>query len=152
MKIAINLSKRDNVKLIIEFLANRELHIAMLDLERETGIINNYFSDDILFMRQLILDGQWVDCFEFIHPLMQNEQINATQFYFLVLKSQYLELLCLKSETNTVDNQLSGDQLVTYLNVLKQYCPNDDEYKKAVLAPHVASNSRPPGDQIVESV
>ncbi len=133
MKIAINLNERDIVKLIIEFLANRDLHIAMLDLERETGIINGNYSDDILFLRQLILDGQWDDCLEFIQPLKQIEHFNSTQFYFLVLRSQYLELLCLKSEANTVDNQLSVDQLVTYLNDLKQYCPNDEEYKKLCL-------------------
>ena len=37
MKIPINLSERDIIKLVIEFLANRELNISMLDLERETG-------------------------------------------------------------------------------------------------------------------
>ena len=105
----------------------------MLDLERETGIINSAYSDDVLFLRQLILDGQWDDCLEFIQPLKQIEQFNSRQFYFFVLKSQYLELLCLKSEANMVDNQLSVDQLVTYLNDLKQYAPNEEEYKKLCL-------------------
>ena len=133
MKIAINLNEKDIIKLIIEFLHNRELNISMLDLERETGIINSAYSDDILFLRQLILDGQWDDAIEFIQPLKQIETFNTKQFYYSVLKSQYLELLCLKSEANTVDNQLSVDQLVTYLNDLKQYCPNDEEYKKLCL-------------------
>jgi hypothetical protein len=132
-KIAINLSEKDIIKLIIEFLANRELNISMLDLERETGIINSNYSDDILFLRQLILDGQWDDAIEFIQPLKQIEQFNSKYFYYLILKSQYLELLCLKSEANTVDNQLSVDQLVTYLNELHQYCPSEDEYKKLCL-------------------
>ncbi len=38
-------------------------------LERETGVINGSFSDDLLFLRQLILDGQWDDVLEFIQPL-----------------------------------------------------------------------------------
>ena len=41
----------------------------MLSLERETGVINAIVSDDMLFLRQLILDGQWDDVLEFIQPL-----------------------------------------------------------------------------------
>lgn len=137
MKIGVNINEKDIIKLVIEFLANRDLNITMLDLERETGIINSNYSDDILFMRQLILDGQWDDAIEFVQPLKQIEQFNSKQFYFLIMKYQYLELLCLKSEaamTNgNSENQLSVDQLVTYLSDLKPYCPSDEEYKKLCL-------------------
>lgn len=122
--------------MIVEFLANRDLNISMLDLERETGIINASHSDDILFLRQLILDGQWDDAIEFIQPLKQIELFDSKHFYFNIMKYQYLELLCLKSEanySNGSDNQLSVDQLVTYLNDLKPYCPSEDEYKKLCL-------------------
>lgn len=137
MKIGVNINEKDIIKLIVEFLANRELNISMLDVERETGVTNSNYSDDIIFMRQLILDGQWDDAIEFVQPLKQIEQFNSKQFYFLIMKYQYLELLCLKSEaaiTNgNSDNHLSVDQLVTYLNDLKPYCPNEDEYKKLCL-------------------
>lgn len=133
MKISVNLNEKDIIKLIIEFLANRELNISMLDLERETGIINSSYSDDILFLRQLILDGQWDDALEFIQPLKQIDLFNSKHFYYLILKYQYLELLCLKSEAGQADNQLSVDQLVTYLNDLRQYSPSEDEYKKLCL-------------------
>lgn len=135
MKISINLNEKDIIKLIIEFLANRELNICMLDLERETGVINAAYSDDILFLRQLILDGQWDDAIEFIQPLRQIDAFNFKHFNYLILKYQYLELLCLKSEANVNINvnQLSVDQLVNYLNELRPYCPNDDEYKKLCL-------------------
>ena len=134
MKILINLNEKDIIRLIIEFLANRELNISMLDLERETGVINGAYSDDILFLRQLILDGQWDDAIEFIQPLKQIESFNSKDFHFLIMKYQYLELLCLKSEANVTDiNQLSVDQLVTYLNDLKPYCPSEDEYKRLCL-------------------
>ena len=42
----------------------------MLAVERETGVINGLYSDDMLFLRQLILDGQWDDVIDFIQPLM----------------------------------------------------------------------------------
>lgn len=109
----------------------------MLDLERESGVINSNYSDDILFLRQLLLDGQWDDAVEFVQPLKQIELFNAKHFYFLVMKYQYLELLCLKSEAassnGNSENQLSVDQLVTYLNDLRPFCPSEDEYKRLCL-------------------
>lgn len=65
----LNLKEEDVVKLAQEFLQNRSLHITQLCLERETGIINGCLSDDALFLRQLILDGQWEDVLEFVQPL-----------------------------------------------------------------------------------
>jgi hypothetical protein len=133
MRILMNLNEKDVIKLILEFLANRELNISLLDLERETGIINAAYSDDILFLRQLILDGQWDDVIEFIQPLKAIESFNMKHFQYLIMKYQYLELLCLKSEANVVDNQLSVEQLVTYLNDLKPYCPTEEDHKKLCL-------------------
>jgi hypothetical protein len=112
MRLAVSLNEKDIIKMIVEFLNNRDLYISMLDLERETGVINGAYSDDILFLRQLILDGQWDDVIEFIQPLKSIEAFNSKQFQYLIMKYQYLELLCLKCEASTVDNQLSVDQLV----------------------------------------
>lgn len=38
LRINVALSERDAVKLILDFLQQRELYISMLDIERETGI------------------------------------------------------------------------------------------------------------------
>ena len=65
----LTLKEEDVIKLGQEFLQNRDLHISQLCLERETGIINGCHSDDALFLRQLILDGQWDDVLEFVQPL-----------------------------------------------------------------------------------
>ena len=37
MRLAVSLNEKDIIKMIIEFLNNRDLYISMLDLERETG-------------------------------------------------------------------------------------------------------------------
>lgn len=65
----LSLREEDVVRLALEFLQNRYLHISQLNVERETGIINGNHSDDALFLRQLILDGQWEDVLEFVQPL-----------------------------------------------------------------------------------
>lgn len=97
-------SEYDIIKLVSEFLQNRDLNISMLSLERETGVINGKFSDDLLFLRQLILDGQWDDAIEFIQPLLTVEGFSGRQFQYVITKHKYLELLCIKSEPNIMQN------------------------------------------------
>jgi hypothetical protein len=139
LRVNVALSERDTVKLILDFLQQRELYISMLDIERETGIfqkainsihiwfqwsdtylvffrwiigiINGAFSEDILFLRQLILDGQWDDVIDFVQPLKTIDSFDAKQFIYIVLKYQYLELLCLKSEAH-IENDLSVEQVI----------------------------------------
>lgn len=65
----LTLREEDVVRLTLEFLQNRQLHISQLSVERETGVINGEYSDDVVFLRQLVLDGQWDDVLEFIQPL-----------------------------------------------------------------------------------
>jgi hypothetical protein len=64
----------------------------MLSVERETGIINGIYSDDMLFLRQLILDGQWDDVIEFVQPLGSIEGFNLKKVQYMVMKHKYLEL------------------------------------------------------------
>lgn len=55
--LSIIVDEIDVVRLVLEFLYNRDLNIFMFLVEREMGIINGEFFDDMLFFRQLILDG-----------------------------------------------------------------------------------------------
>ena len=92
------LREEDVVKLACEFLQNRDLHISQVTLERETGVINGHYSDDLLFLRQLILDGQWDDVIEFIQPLASLPAFNYKQFLFTILRAKFVELMCIKCE------------------------------------------------------
>ncbi|ELU03577.1 hypothetical protein CAPTEDRAFT_90360 [Capitella teleta] len=124
----------DVVKLILEFLQNRQLNISMLNLERESGLINGVYSDDMLFLRQLILDGQWDDILQFIQPLGELESFNMKQFQYIIYRHKYLELLCIKSETGPLqDYESLIDELVKCLSMLEQLCPNKEEYNKLTL-------------------
>ncbi|CAF0783266.1 unnamed protein product [Adineta steineri] len=129
LRVNVALLERDVVKLILDFFQQRELYISMLDIERETGIINGSFSEDILFLRQLILDGQWDDVIDFVQPLKSIDAFDAKQFIYIVLKYQFLELLCLKTEAQ-IENDLSVEQIVKFLNDLRPFAPNEQEYKK----------------------
>lgn len=67
-------------------------------MERETGIINGDFSQDVLFLRQLILDGQWDSAVEFVEPLRELPEFDIRSFQYYVMKYKYYELLCIKQE------------------------------------------------------
>lgn len=41
LRVNVALTERDTVKLILDFLQQRELFISMLDIERETGMYQN---------------------------------------------------------------------------------------------------------------
>jgi len=129
LRVNVALAERDTIKLILDFLQQRELYISMLDIERETGIINGSYSEDVLFLRQLILDGQWDDVIDFVQPLKTIDSFDAKQFIYIVLKYQFLELLCLKTEAQ-IENDLSVEQIVKFLNDLRPFAPNEQEFKK----------------------
>lgn len=122
------------VKLVLEFLENRALNISMLSLEREAGLINGVYSDDILFLRQLILDGQWDDIIDFIQPLDTVDAFNMKHFKYIVYRHKYLELLCIKSENGPMSNhEFTVDEVVKCLNTLESLCPSKEDYSNLCL-------------------
>lgn len=130
----IVVNETDVLRLVTEFLQNRDLNISMMSLERETGVINGLFSDDMLFLRQLILDGQWDDVIDFIQPLGSIQDFDMKQFEYVIMKHKYLELLCIKSEPSIMANyDFTVEEVVKCLNSLESLCPNKDEYSKLCL-------------------
>lgn len=76
----------------------------LLELQRKLiieGIINGQYSEDLLFLRQVILDGQWDDVIEFAQPLETIPEFERGKFQFIIRKHQFLEMLCLKNETQS---------------------------------------------------
>lgn len=137
------LREEDVVRLSLEFLQNRELNITQLSLERETGVINGQYSDDVLFLRQLILDGQWDDVIEFIQPLETLQAFQMKRFRYAILRHKYIELLCIKSEAannagaggagglNSVEGAV--EEVVQVLSELEKLSPSKEEYSNMCL-------------------
>ncbi|GAB1603063.1 WD repeat-containing protein 47-like isoform X4 [Argonauta hians] len=140
----IIVNETDILRLVTEFLQNRELNISMMSLERESGVINGLFSDDMLFLRQLILDGQWDDVMDFVQPLGTVEDFDAKRFEYVIMKHKYLELLCIKSEPSIMANyDFTVDEVVKCLNSLESLCPTKEEYSNLCLLltlPRLASH------------
>lgn len=131
----LHLREDDVVRLVLEFVCSRQFHISQLSLERETGVINGVFSDDVLFLRQLILDGQWDDVLEFIQPLEGVPSFDSRQFRFVVLRQKYIELLCIKSEAGLVQSNVDTavDEVVKTLTSLEKFCPQKEVYNQLCL-------------------
>ncbi|VDL72835.1 unnamed protein product [Nippostrongylus brasiliensis] len=98
LTVQLSLKEKEILKAILEFLEIRGLHITQLSLERETGVINGKYSDDLLFLRQLILDGQWDNALDFVEPLKPVQDFDFRQFRYTITKYKFFELLCVKLE------------------------------------------------------
>lgn len=128
------LREEDVVRMVLEFLSNRELSISQLSLERESGVHNGLFSDDLLFLRQLILDGQWEYCIQFIEPLQKIPEFDATAVQYNICKHKYLELLCIRSEAGPFQNvELAVSEVVDCLKSLEKCCPSKEDYNELCL-------------------
>ncbi|MGH0139530.1 UNVERIFIED_CONTAM: hypothetical protein FKN15_022119 [Acipenser sinensis] len=133
----INIKEVEIIKLILDFLNSRKLHISMLSLEKESGVINGLYSDDMLFLRQLVLDGQWDEVLQFIQPLECMEKFDRKRFRYIILKQKFLEALCvnnaMSAENEPLHLEFTMQEAVKCLHGLEEYCPSKDDYSKLCL-------------------
>ncbi|XP_047198746.1 WD repeat-containing protein 47 [Hippoglossus stenolepis] len=134
----INVKEAEVIKLMLDFLSSRKLHISMLALEKESGVINGLYSDDMLFLRQLILDGQWEEVMQFIQPLEGMDKFEKKRFRYIILKQKFLEALCVNNAMSAVEepqNQMefTMQEAVKCLHSLEEFCPSKDDYSKLCL-------------------
>uniref|UniRef100_A0A8C9QXC5 WD repeat domain 47 n=1 Tax=Scleropages formosus TaxID=113540 RepID=A0A8C9QXC5_SCLFO len=133
----INVKEVEIIKLILDFLNSRKLHITMLALERESGVINGLYSDDMLFLRQLILDGQWDEVLQFIQPLECMETFDKKRFHYIILRQKFLEVLCVNNAMSAEDEpqhlELTMKEAVRCLHSLEEFCPSKEDYSQLCL-------------------
>uniref|UniRef100_A0A8C6TTG8 WD repeat domain 47a n=1 Tax=Neogobius melanostomus TaxID=47308 RepID=A0A8C6TTG8_9GOBI len=133
----INVKEVEIIKVILDFLNSRKLHISMLALEKESGVINGLYSDDMLFLRQLVLDGQWDEVLQFIQPLESMDKFDGKRFRYIVLKQKFLEALCVNNAMSAEDEpqhlEFTMQEAVKCLHALEEFCPCKDDYSKLCL-------------------
>uniref|UniRef100_A0A8C4DFJ6 CTLH domain-containing protein n=1 Tax=Dicentrarchus labrax TaxID=13489 RepID=A0A8C4DFJ6_DICLA len=133
----ISIKEAEVIKVMLDFLNSRKLHISMLALEKESGVINGLYSDDMLFLRQLILDGQWEEVMQFIQPLEGMEKFDKKRFRYIVLKQKFLEALCVNNAMSAAEDphnlELTMQEAVKCLHSLEEYCPTKEDYSKLCL-------------------
>ncbi|KAM3875772.1 WD repeat-containing protein 47-like [Diretmus argenteus] len=144
----INIKEVEVIKLMLDFLHSRKLHISMLALEKESGVINGLYSDDMLFLRQLILDGQWEEVMQFIQPLEGMDKFDKKRFRYIILKQKFLEALCVNNAMSAAEDpqnlELTMQEAVKSLHSLEEYCPAKEDYSKLCLLltlPHLTQHA-----------
>lgn len=79
------------------------------------------FGQDLLFLRNLVLDGRWGDAERFTQPFMSTtSEFNATKVMYHLQRQRFLELVAgqeLKPEVM---------ELVNALKQLEQYCSKQE--------------------------
>uniref|UniRef100_A0A8C9X4G3 WD repeat domain 47 n=1 Tax=Sander lucioperca TaxID=283035 RepID=A0A8C9X4G3_SANLU len=105
----INVKEVEIIKVVLDFLNSRKLHISMLALEKESGVINGLYSDDMLFLR----------------------------FRYIILKQKFLEALCVNNAMSAEDEpqhlEFTMQEAVKCLHALEEFCPSKDDYSKLCL-------------------
>ena len=75
-------------------------------LEHESGLTVDNYGNDMDFLRNLILDGQWDDAENFVQPLKKNMESNDFDFdrvMFEIRKQRFLELVDGRDQDGAVD-------------------------------------------------
>ena len=124
----IRIREEDLLKLVLDFLTSRNLNVSMRTLEKESGVVNSPYTEDILFLRELILDGDWDEVLLFAQPFDGLVEFDSKQFKYLILKQKFLELLSLKSHIVGKQAANSIEDVMKTLNLLEENCPSKEEY------------------------
>ena len=123
------IKKSDIILFIMDFLYNEHLDKALISLEQETNISLFNFPKELLVLRNLILEANWVEAEEIINSINQNNINNFPyrKVIFELKKQQFLEAV--ESEPNQTSNGGDVENLVAQLKYLQTLCP-PDEFKK----------------------
>ena len=123
------IKKSDIILFIMDFLYNEHLDKALISLEQETNISLFTFPKELLVLRNLILEANWVEAEEIINSINQNNINNFPyrKVIFELKKQQFLEAV--ESEPNQTSNGGDVENLVAQLKYLQTLCP-PDEFKK----------------------
>lgn len=124
----IRVREVDLLKLVLDFLTSRNFNVSMRTLEKESGVVNCPFTEDILFLRELILDGDWDEVLLFAQPFEGLREFDSKQFKYLILKQKFLELLSLKFHIVGKQAPNSIEDVMKTLNLLEETCPTKEEY------------------------
>ena len=123
------IKKSDIILFIMDFLYNEHLDKALISLEQETNISLFNFPKELLVLRNLILEANWIEAEEIINSINQNNINNFPyrKVIFELKKQQFLEAV--ESEPNQTSNGGDVENLVAQLKYLQTLCP-PDEFKK----------------------
>ena len=130
--VKIHLKKKDVLLTVLEFLKSSGYIESMRCLEHECGVSVDNYGNDLDFLRDLILDGQWEDAENFVNPLQKKNQGSEFDFdgvMFQLRKQRFLELVDGKDQEGAVLELTAG------LKALEGSCSRE-EFNKLCYCLH----------------
>ena len=124
------LKEEEIIKIILEFLSSRHYHVTMRTLEKESNVFNCDYSDEVFFLRELVLDGDFDEVVDFGKSFSSSREFNQKQFNYTVLRQKFIELIYMRY--HILDKQSNKEQgvnnLMKTLRELEECCPSKEEY------------------------
>ena len=109
--VKIHLKKKDVLLTVLEFLKSNGYVESMRCLEHESGLSVDNYGNDLDFLRELVLDGQWEDAENFVSPLRKKageSGFNFERVMFELRKQRFLELVDGKDQEGAVLELTAG--------------------------------------------
>lgn len=116
------------IKLILEFFSSRDYHVSLRTLERESSIINCDYSDEVLFLRELVLDGDFDEVLQFGASFTSNIAFDENKFNYIVLRQKFIELIYTKCHILGKQNIDTVGDVMRTLSKLEKHCATKEEY------------------------
>ena len=121
----------DLIKLIEEYLEKRDYHVTLRTLERESSITNCDYSDVVLFVRELVLDGDFDEVLRFgdsLKSIESNETFDQRKFNYIVLRQKFIELIYKKAHVLDKQNIETVSEVMKTLSRLEKHCESKENY------------------------
>ena len=119
-----HIKKSDIILLIMNFLKSENLNKTLISLEQETNISLFSYNQELLFLRKLILEGQWQESEDFLNPLKQNQNFSYKLALFEIKKEKFLEAV--ETEPDPNNNNKDVELLVKQLKEIQKLCSQEE--------------------------
>eukprot|EP00111_Clytia_hemisphaerica_P002552 TCONS_00007274-protein len=131
MEEKLTIVEEDLIKLIEDYLETRDYHVTLRTLERESSITNCDYSDVVLFVRELVLDGDFDEVLRFgnsLKSIESNEDFDQRRFNYIVLRQKFIELIYKKAHILDKQNIETVSEVMRTLSKLEKNCESKEEY------------------------
>lgn len=126
----VKLRRRGLLKLLRDLLRHAQLTQSMVALEREAGLSPDEYPAELLFFRDLILEGEWSEVVNLVQLLAHSDSYSDVMY--AVERQRFLELLHIRGQPSppppgTCPAPRRGE-IQDHLQRLERLCPSRTEF------------------------
>ena len=126
----IELNRRGLIKLLRDLLGHAQLTQSMVALERETGLLPDEYPAELLFFRDLVLEGEWSEVVNLVQLLSHSESYSDVMY--AIERQRFLELLHTQGQPSPPPAAPypapRKGEIQEHLQRLERLCPDRTEF------------------------